>query len=99
MHQRVQPAGSRAHRRELGNRQCTKKCVDGAEDPHRHEQRHRREARRDLTRSAQYPHADGVADKDCEAERDPEYPQQAASRRRITVCAPAGQRVGTVNVP
>ena len=98
MHQRVQSAGSRAHRRELGHRQCTKKCVNGAEDPHRHEQRHRREAGRDLTRRAQYPHADGVADKDREAERDPQYLQQAASRRRITVCDPAGQRVGTVDV-
>ena len=98
MHQRVESAGSRAHRRELGNCQCTKKCVNGAEDPHRHEQRHRWEARRDLTRRTQDAHADGVADKDSEAERDPENPQQAASRRRITVCDPAGQRVGTVDV-
>ena len=81
MHQWVQPAGARTHRRQLRHRQCTQQCVDRTRDPYRHEERHRREPGRDLTRRAQDAHTDRVAHQDRQTECDSQHLQQASGRR------------------
>ena len=86
MHQRIQPAGARTHRRQLRHGQRTEQRVDCAGHPYRHEERDRGKPRRDFAWGTQDAHADRVADQNGQAECDAQHLQQAPVRQFLARC-------------